>query len=61
MTHNHEIAKGGAALLLNALALLTSTQEHFEFWLRCTSLSVGIVVGTLTIFTILRKLKKDQQ
>lgn len=58
MSHNHEIAKGAAALLLNAVALLTSAQEHFEFWLRCTSLSVGTIVGVITIYSFIQKRKK---
>lgn len=58
MHYNHEILKGTGAVTLNALAIITSTQEHFEFWLRCSSLMIGIVVGVLTIISISRKLKK---
>jgi hypothetical protein len=57
MHHNHEIIKGASAVVINAMAIITSTQEHFEFWLRCSSLVVGILVGVLTAISICRKLK----
>lgn len=63
MTHPHhiftDILKGAAGLLVNFLALLTSTQEHLEWGLRCLSLIVGIIVGIATVISLLRK-KKSQ-
>lgn len=58
-----DIWRGVGAVVLNAIALLTSREEHFEFALRCTSLIVGIVVGMLTIAVLIlrftRKRKRD--
>jgi hypothetical protein len=55
------IAKAITGLGVNALALITSMQEHLEWGLRCLSLLVGITVGFVTIFSILRgkRPKKD--
>jgi uncharacterized membrane protein len=57
MTHDHsgEICKGILAVCINAIAVITSTMENLEYWLRITSLGIGIVVGALTIISIVRK------
>lgn len=58
MTHDHytaEICKGLAAVGVNAIALITSTMEHIEYWLRISSLFCGIVVAILTAISIVRK------
>lgn len=47
--------KGGAALATNALAISTSMQHQIEWALRCTSLLIGITVGILTAWSIVRK------
>ncbi len=57
--HEHpELCKGIAAVTINVLAVITSTQENLEFWLRIASLCVGIIVGLLTIVSILWKMRK---
>jgi len=59
MIHEHpEICKGLGAVTINILAVLTSTQESIEFWLRCSSLIIGILVGLLTIASLLWKIHK---
>ena len=58
MNHNADIFKGSGAVAVNFLALLTSAQEHFEFWLRCSSLLIGLLVGILTAISICRKLNQ---
>lgn len=54
------ICKAIAGFSLNALGLLTSMQENLEWGLRCFSLIVGITVGIVTIFSILRG-KRDKK
>lgn len=41
---------GGIYLSLQAL----------EMWLRLTSLTIGIIIGILTIISLIRRLKKDE-
>ncbi len=37
------------------LGLVTSMQEQFEYWLRVGSLIVGISVGLLSFYRLLKK------
>jgi len=37
------------------LGLVTSMQEQFEYWLRLGSLIVGISVGLLSFYRLLKK------
>ncbi len=37
------------------MGLITSMQEQFEFWLRIGSLLVGITVGLVSLYRVLRK------
>jgi len=37
------------------LGLITSMQEQFEFWLRIGSLLVGITVGLVSLYRVLKK------
>ncbi len=37
------------------LGLITSMQEQFEYWLRIGSLLVGITVGLVSLYRVLRK------
>ena len=37
------------------LGLITSMQEQFEYWLRVGSLIVGITVGLVSLYRVLRK------
>ena len=55
------IALGGASV--NALALLTSQEEHLLFSLRCASALVGTILGILSISheTIYRLLLEDRR
>ena len=63
MTHHHqgEIWAGVGAAMINALAILTSREEHLEFALRCTSLVVGIIVGVLTAIAIVVRLVRNSK
>lgn len=55
----HDFARGvigsGSALL----AALTTTQEQLEFWLRVASLLVGIGVGIISGWSILRRMRRQ--
>jgi len=37
------------------LGLITSMQEQFEYWLRVGSLVVGVSVGLLSFYRLLKK------
>ena len=37
------------------MGLITSMQEQFEFWLRIGSLLVGITVGLVSLYRVLKK------
>jgi len=37
------------------MGLITSMQEQFEYWLRIGSLLVGITVGLVSLYRVLRK------
>ena len=38
-----------------ALGLITSMQEQVNYWLQITSLVIGIAVGLITLWRMLRK------
>ena len=40
-----------------SLGLITSVQEQFEYGLRITSLVLGIIIGLISLYRMLRKLK----
>lgn len=48
------IAKATVGIAANTIGLLTSMQEQFEWILRCGSLLIGISVGLLSAWSILR-------
>ena len=37
------------------LGLITSMQEQFEYWLRVGSLLVGIAVGLVSLYRVIKK------
>ena len=37
------------------LGLITSMQEQFEYWLRIGSLLVGITVGLVSLYRVIKK------
>jgi len=55
LTIGSKIAMGICGMTVNALAVLTSMQEQIEWGFRIFSLVVGITVGLLTIWSLLRK------
>jgi hypothetical protein len=46
---------GVAGTVAPALGVITSFQEQLEWGLRMTSLTIGIVVGLLSLFRLLKK------
>lgn len=61
MTEPHPIqtlAKGLVGFSSSGLALLTSMQEQVKWWLQCASLVVGLVVGILTVISLVRGMMK---
>jgi hypothetical protein len=51
-----DILHGVAGTVAPALGVVTSFQEQLEWGLRMTSLTIGIVVGLLSLFRLLKKL-----
>jgi hypothetical protein len=54
--HGRDILHGIAGTVAPALGVVTSFQEQLEWGLRMTSLTVGLVVGLLSLFRLIRKL-----
>lgn len=54
--HGRDILHGVAGTVAPALGVITSFQEQLEWGLRMTSLTIGIIVGLLSLFKLLRKL-----
>jgi hypothetical protein len=50
-----DILHGIAGTVAPALGVVTSFQEQLEWGLRMTSLTIGIVVGLLSLFRLLKK------
>jgi len=54
--HGRDVLHGIAGTVAPALGVVTSFQEQLEWGLRMTSLTIGIVVGLLSLFKLLKKL-----
>ena len=50
-----DLLHGVAGTLAPALGVVTSFQEQLEWGLRMTSLTIGIAVGLLSLFRLLKK------
>jgi len=55
LTVGSKLVTGICGMTVNALAVLTSMQEQIEWGMRIFSLVVGITVGFLTIWSLLKK------
>jgi len=53
--HAETISKIVGALGINTIAIITSYQEQFEWWLRIASLVVAITYTSILIFRALRR------
>ena len=53
--HGRDLLHGVAGTVAPALGVITSFQEQLEWGLRMTSLTIGIVVGLLSLFKLLKK------
>ena len=51
-----DILHGVAGTVAPALGVVTSFQEQLEWGLRMTSLTIGIVVGLISLYRLLKKL-----
>jgi hypothetical protein len=47
---------GVAGTVAPALGVVTSFQEQLEWGLRMTSLTIGIIVGLISLFRLIKKL-----
>ena len=55
MNHQHTLVNGFIGVLATTGSVITSFQTELEWWLRITSLCVGIGVGLLTAYKMLTK------
>ena len=53
---SRDFLHGVAGTVAPALGVVTSFQEQLEWGLRMTSLTIGIVVGLISLFRLLKKL-----
>ena len=53
--HGKDLLHGVAGTVAPALGVITSFQEQLEWGLRMTSLTIGIIVGLLSLFKLLKK------
>jgi len=51
-----DILHGVAGTVAPALGVVTSFQEQLEWGLRMTSLTIGIIVGLISLYRLLKKL-----
>jgi len=54
----HTLAFGTIGTLAPLLGVITSFQQDLDYYLRITSLCLGIVVGLVSLYSILRNLPK---
>jgi len=54
----HTIMVGTIGTLAPLLGVITSFQQDLDYYLRITSLCLGIVVGLVSLYSILRNLPK---
>tara|TARA_Y100000004_G_scaffold75981_1_gene85467 strand:- start:8 stop:190 length:183 start_codon:yes stop_codon:yes gene_type:complete len=52
------LMRGLLGTATSGAALATSMQEAVKYWLQVASLGVGIVVGVLTIVSLIKSIKK---
>ena len=58
--HNVELVRDAfVGTTTPALGVVTSMQEQIEWGLRVASLAVGILVGVLSLVSIIRKLRRS--
>ena len=50
-----DVLHGIAGTVAPALGVITSFQEQLEWGLRMTSLTIGLVVGLLSLWNLIRK------
>lgn len=54
--HGRDVLHGIAGTVAPALGVITSFQEQLEWGLRMTSLTIGVIVGLISLFRLLKKL-----
>jgi hypothetical protein len=56
MNSNQTLANGVFGMIATAGSIMTSFQSEIEWWLRVSSLVIGIAVGLLTLRNLIKKL-----
>jgi xanthine/uracil permease len=57
MIHDSRSTDAFLGLGATSLGLITSVQEQFEYGLRITSLMIGVLIGLISLYRMLRKKK----
>lgn len=53
---NKEMLPSAIGTIAPILGVITSFQEQIEYWLRVSSLVVGVIVGLLSMWQLIKKL-----
>lgn len=53
---NKEFLHSAIGTFVPILGVITSLQEQIEYWLRVSGLVVGLIVGLLSLWQIIKKL-----
>ena len=53
--HGRDLLHGVAGTVAPALGVITSFQEQLEWGLRMTSLTIGVIVGLISLLRLLKK------
>jgi hypothetical protein len=54
----HTLSNGIIGTATTVLGVLTSFQEDLEFWLRVLSLLVGLSIGVVTLWNLIKAARK---
>jgi hypothetical protein len=54
-THTHTIINGAIGTVSSCFAVITTFQEQLEWWIRISGASLGLLIGTITLFNLLKK------
>ena len=57
---NGDLVKGGAGAATAFASVIMSALPEIEVWLRLASLTVGLLVGLVTLYSLVKKLRSKK-
>ena len=57
MTNNHTLLNSAFGIAATTGGLVTSFQQQLEWWFRMTSLTIGIIIGSVALYNLITKKK----